>query len=102
LLNYDWNEGDTTQVGSYMGGASPYGALDMAGNVWEWVADWYDSDYYGSSLANNPTGPSSGDYRVLRGGAWGLIENSARSADRSVSSPGNRGDSIGFRCAALP
>ena len=61
LANYGANEGDTTEVGSYAGGASPYGPLDMAGNVWEWVADWYDGDYYSSSPDRNPTGPSSGN-----------------------------------------
>jgi serine/threonine-protein kinase len=70
LLNYNGNVGDTTAVGSYPDGASWCGALDMAGNVWEWVADWYASDYYRRSPSHNPTGPSSGEYRVLRGGAW--------------------------------
>jgi formylglycine-generating enzyme required for sulfatase activity len=61
---------DTAPVGSYLGGASPYGALDIAGNVWEWVADRFQSNYYSSSPTDNPTGPASGDYRVLRGGGW--------------------------------
>ena len=52
--------GDTTPVGLYPPGASPYGALDMAGNVWEWVNDWYGSDYYGSSPYANPPGPPTG------------------------------------------
>jgi formylglycine-generating enzyme required for sulfatase activity len=66
--------GDTTQVGSYPSGASPYGALDMAGNVREWVSDWYQSEYYSSyppdSWPNNPTGPTTGTHRVNRGGSW--------------------------------
>jgi formylglycine-generating enzyme required for sulfatase activity len=69
-VNAERKVGDTTEVGAYPAGASPYGALDMAGNVWEWVADWYSANYYASSPRNNPTGPSSGQYRVVRGGAW--------------------------------
>jgi formylglycine-generating enzyme required for sulfatase activity len=78
---YPWGEGidptranylstDTTAVGSFPAGASPYGALDMAGNAWEWVADWYDENYYAVSPARNPTGPASGTLRILRGGMW--------------------------------
>ena len=61
----------TAPVGSFPAGASPYGVMDMAGNVWEWCADWYDKDYYSSqSSQQNPKGPDSGTYRVLRGGSW--------------------------------
>ena len=60
--------GDTTQVGSYPTGASPYGVLDMAGNVREWVADWFDYYYYSNSPYYNPTGPSTGTFKVTRGG----------------------------------
>jgi eukaryotic-like serine/threonine-protein kinase len=101
--NYSGKEGgcvgDTNIVGSYPGGASPYGALDMAGNVWEWVADWYDSNYYGRSSDSNPTGPSSGDARVLRGGSWSSSGSSARSADRYGLDPNVAYGGIGFRCA---
>ena len=62
--------GDTSQVGNYPTGASPYGALDMSGNVWEWVNDWYGRDYYSDSPYSNPQGPPSGTYKVLRGGSW--------------------------------
>lgn len=64
------SRGDTTAVGSYPTGASPYGVMDLAGNVWEWVQDWYDPDYYGKSPRNNPVGPPSGTYRTTRGGSW--------------------------------
>ena len=91
--------GRTTDLGSYPGGASPYGALDMAGNVWEWVADWYDEGYYGRSPARNPTGPDSGTSRVLRGGSWGKGSDFARCAYCSGLAPNGRSGSVGFRCA---
>jgi formylglycine-generating enzyme required for sulfatase activity len=99
LVNYSSCAGDTSAVGSYPAGASPYGLLDMAGNVWEWVQDRYSDSYYASSPASNPPGPSSGDYRVLRGGAWLNESRNARSADRGWLNPGNRYDSGGFRCS---
>ena len=68
-LNYNQTLDGTTPVGNYPTGASPYGALDMAGNVWEWVADWYDENYYASTPSRNPAGPTSGDFHVLRGGS---------------------------------
>ena len=64
LENFNKIVGDTTAVGSYPSGASPYGALDMAGNVWNWTADWYGDTYYASSPSSNPQGPSTGIYRV--------------------------------------
>ena len=91
--------GKTTPVGSYAGGLSPYGAYDMAGNVWEWVADWYAADYYKQSPERNPVGPASGQYRVLRGGSWDDGPGYLRTALRLNGSPGSRGDHIGFRCA---
>jgi formylglycine-generating enzyme required for sulfatase activity/tRNA A-37 threonylcarbamoyl transferase component Bud32 len=103
LLNsYESNIGDTTQVGKYLGGASPYGALDMAGNVWEWVADWYNSTYYTSSPRDNPKGPSSGQYRVVRGGAWDYSGGNVRPAYRSRYAPSDANDLVGFRCARSP
>jgi formylglycine-generating enzyme required for sulfatase activity len=95
--------GDTSQVGSYPSGASPYGLMDMAGNVLEWVSDWWDEDYYSTSPYSNPAGPSSGTQKVLRGGSWAFIWFLERSAYRSHASPGTRffsGD--GFRCASSP
>ncbi len=98
LLNFNNPAGDTEDVESYAFGASPYGALNMAGNVTEWVADWYAADYYGSSPSSNPTGPALGDYRVLRGGSWYSNEYLVRSADRHWIEPDSREITIGFRC----
>ncbi|GIK41437.1 MAG: hypothetical protein BroJett011_52700 [Chloroflexota bacterium] len=99
LLNFNNNIGDTTPVGTYPEGASPYEVLDMAGNVWEWVADWYDSEYYKNSPSENPSGPPNGDYKVLRGGSWGDFQHEERATKRNVP-PAKPGDNIGFRCAA--
>jgi formylglycine-generating enzyme required for sulfatase activity/serine/threonine protein kinase len=98
-LNSSVNNGDTTEVGSYESGKSPYGMYDMAGNVWEWVNDWYDPIYYSSSSDRNPQGPTSGDYRVLRGGLWGYDGSDVRSASRDRLAPMNKYSSVGFRCA---
>jgi formylglycine-generating enzyme required for sulfatase activity len=97
-----FNRSSTCVVGSYPSGASPYGVLDMAGNVWEWVSDWYDANYYSSSRFRNPQGPSSGEKRLLRGGAWwnGNPVN-LRASFRNRCSPGNWDDCIGFRCVRL-
>ena len=92
---------ETAPVGSYQGGASWSGALDMAGNAWEWVADWYAEDYYGGSPHSNPPGPSAGSYKVLRGGSWdGRAPEHARGAFRYWRNPdATFGDALGFRCA---
>ena len=74
-------------MGSYPSGASPYGALDMAGNVWEWVNDWYDGNYYGVSPYRNPPGPASGSYKVLRGGSWLNDAYYVRAANRDYDNP---------------
>jgi formylglycine-generating enzyme required for sulfatase activity len=98
-LNFNDRIGDTTKVGSYPKGASPYGVLDMAGNVWEWTADWYDETYYVRSPYVDPVGPDSGIFRVLRGGAWNYRDTYARSNHRSLAAPIVSHDFIGFRCA---
>jgi len=95
----DQGAADTTEVGSYPAGASPYGALDMAGNVWQWVADWYDSGYYAGSPKQNPTGPDSGTTRVARGGSAGNQGGLIYSALRLEGDPAYQSFDTGFRCA---
>ncbi len=92
----------TATVGSFPVGASPYGTLDMAGNVWEWVQDWYDETYYRSGAVKNPQGPMNGTHKVLRGGSWLNPQGLARTSARFWPSPDLRRGSIGFRCAREP
>ena len=92
--------GTTTPVGKYSPtGDSPYSIADMAGNVWEWCADWYDENHYAQSPAKNPTGVPSGQYRVLRGGSWDFNQDFARGAYRFWDNPDFRFNFVGFRCA---
>jgi len=98
LKNDSFDDGfaDTSPVGYYPNGVSPYGALDMAGNVWEWVEDWYDA-YPGNTVSDSVYGTT---YRVLRGGAWFDIDSSVRSASRSRTDPTYAIYDVGFRCSS--
>jgi formylglycine-generating enzyme required for sulfatase activity len=118
LANFNNELGDTSRVGSYAAGASPFGALDMAGNVWEWVADFYNQSYYASSPVANPTGPDEqlqNLNRVVRGGSYQDGQLNLRLSNRgyelgtdpsalpgSESYLGRSSVKIGFRCAADP
>ena len=92
--------GDTTTVGSYESGVSPYGVYDMVGNVAEWVADFYDPTYYANSSFNNPTGPSSGGQRVFRGDSWSTYGNVT--TIRRGYNPSYSFNDLGFRCSHSP
>ena len=99
-----WSLKGTKPVGSCPAGASPYGCVDMAGNAWEWCADWYDEAYYGNEApSRNPPGPASGGYRVLRGGSWYDVSyGSFRCAYRYYCLPDYRYNNSGFRCSRTP
>lgn len=91
---------DTSKVGNYPLGLSPYGIHDMAGNVMEWVNDWYKSDYYTGSPSINPPGPVTGVYKVRRVGGWWSSAQHLRVASRYYTDPNLQSYDIGFRCAA--
>lgn len=90
--------GNTTPVGSFPVGKSYYGALDMGGNVREWVADWYDPDYYDYSPNINPQGPETGEKKVLKGASYLDPYGYSRSANRLSHEPDSPGAVRGFRC----
>jgi len=93
---------DTNKVGSYLQGISPLGLYDMAGNVWEWVNDWFDPNYYADSPLVNPTGPETGGFRVIRGGAWNSAATHLRTTTRGRNLPDGSYNYVGFRCALTP
>jgi formylglycine-generating enzyme required for sulfatase activity len=97
--NYGGCVQETNFIGGNESGKSIYGVYDMAGNVWEWVADWYSADYYQNSPTTNPLGPGAGVNRAMRGGSWSDLGSSSRSANRHGNTPQTFGNSLGFRCA---
>jgi formylglycine-generating enzyme required for sulfatase activity len=102
--NIDDGYAETAPIGSFPSGVSPYGVHDMVGNVWEWVADWYDKNYYKTSPSNNPKGPPTGDLRVVRGGSWDTsYANDLFTFTRTFYYPPDaRFGDLGFRCAQNP
>lgn len=103
LANFGGCGRASRRVGNYPAGASVYGVLDMAGNVWEWVADWYADGYYTSSPDENPKGPlTSQPYKVIRGGGWENNRESLRASNREWHAPSLYDDNLGFRCVQDP
>ena len=98
---YGNNSGNRTHVVGTKS-SNELGIYDMSGNVREWCQDWYSSSYYGNSSRNNPTGPTSGASRVLRGGSWGLSARNCRVSYRGYSTPDDRYNYLGFRLALSP
>ena len=94
--------GGTTAIDQFPGGGSPYGVMDMCGNVQEWCSDWYYDDYYKTAPVDNPTGPAGGQYRVCRGGFYAENRMGVRCSQRHYAPPSTMQDHIGFRCARTP
>jgi formylglycine-generating enzyme required for sulfatase activity len=99
-LNSESALGKTTPVGSYESGKSWVGAYDLAGNAWEWAADWYSDSYYQQRVKDDPTGPENGQLRVVRGGSWLYTQMYARAACRKGFFPTDRDNNVGFRIIA--
>jgi len=98
-IEFDDGHNDTAPVATFPDGASPFGLYDMAGNVMEWVSDWYDPRYYEESTDTNPLGPLEGEFKSLRGGSWLSSENEVRTSGRSSYLPSVSRANLGFRCA---
>lgn len=103
LLNYRSNVGKTTEVGQYLTGKSPYNALDMAGNVWEWTSTIYDTDRFPYPYKKDERESLDGeDRRVLRGGSWFFTAGNVRAANRGRNVPNARFNYLGVRLVMSP
>jgi formylglycine-generating enzyme required for sulfatase activity len=98
--SYENSGNQTHQVGQKP--ANVWGLYDILGNVWEWVQDWYDGKYYKKSPPADPTGPATGEFRVLRGGSWTLKAKETRFSTRNKTAPDARANDVGFRCVREP
>jgi len=98
LLNFAYCVGHTTEVNAFTDGASPFGVLDMAGNIYEWVGDWYSETYYNESPLANPTGPESAQYRALRGSSFESDPDQVEAAVRHYGAAVYHSRDLGFRC----
>ncbi|MDO8806469.1 MAG: formylglycine-generating enzyme family protein [Elusimicrobiota bacterium] len=100
LGEYAWYNTNSNSKAHPVGQKKPnqYGLYDMHGNVWEWVSDWYDENYYARSPGKNPEGPASGTLRGIRGGSWYYDSYNLRAANHDKNTPGNRLNNLGFRC----
>ncbi len=97
VYGQDYSSGSTTRVGSVPRGASAYGALDMAGNVWEWCEDWKDDGAYARYARGDTAPPQAGSVRVNRGGSWRNTAGNCRASNRNRNDPGYRSANLGFR-----
>lgn len=98
ILSFGYCNGSTSEVNAFKDGISPYGLYDMAGNVFEWTSDWYSETYYAESAMVNPSGPESGEYRVVRGSSFESYPDQINLGIRHFNTSANHRRDIGFRC----
>jgi len=104
LSQHGWLVGNSARQTHPVGEKKPnaFGLYDVYGNVWEWCSDWFAGDYYTTSATDDPTGPTSGSLRVVRGGGWNSFADACRSANRFYFAPTHRGRAVGLRVSMTP